>query len=144
MKSLAFQEQDNAIAACATTAIWFALHGIGYNWGKNNISSPSEITLNAKKLISDYAKNALPNKGLLPSQMAHALREEGFEPLLMRFLNTSYLKALLRAYLNVRINAAGLKDRAFADSILAEAKAIADKAVAEEKEILDIVNAKIG
>lgn len=103
VKSLAFQEQDNAIAACATTAIWFALHGIGYNWGKNHISSPSEITLNAKKLISDYAKNALPNKGLLPSQMAHALREEGFEPLLMRFLNTSYLKALLRAYLNVRI-----------------------------------------
>ena len=52
--------------------------------------------------------------------------------------------AVLGAYLNVKINAAGLKDRAFADSILAEAKTIADKAVVEEKEILDVVNAKIG
>ena len=103
VNSLAFQEQDNAVSACATTAIWFALHGIGYNSGKTNLPSPSEITLNAKKLISDYAKSALPNKGLLPSQMAHAMKEEGFEPLLMKFINTSYLKALLRAYLHAHV-----------------------------------------
>ncbi|MCM1531213.1 MAG: glutamate formimidoyltransferase [Bacteroides sp.] len=51
--------------------------------------------------------------------------------------------AVLGAHLNVKINAAGLKDRAFADKILAEAQAIADKAVALEQEILAIVHQKI-
>ncbi|MCM1168328.1 MAG: glutamate formimidoyltransferase [Bacteroides sp.] len=51
--------------------------------------------------------------------------------------------AVLGAHLNVKINAAGLKDRAFADKILGEAQAIADKAVALEQEILAIVHQKI-
>jgi len=51
--------------------------------------------------------------------------------------------AVLGAYLNVKINAAGLKDRAKADEILAEAKCIADKAVEREGEILAIVNSVI-
>lgn len=48
--------------------------------------------------------------------------------------------AVLGAYLNVKINAAGLKDREKADKILSEAKSIADSAVESEKEILEIVN----
>lgn len=48
--------------------------------------------------------------------------------------------AVLGAYLNVKINAAGLKDREKADEILSEAKSIADSAVESEKEILEIVN----
>ena len=48
--------------------------------------------------------------------------------------------AVLGAYLNVRINAAGLKDREIADRLLAEAKELADKAVAQEAEILKTVN----
>ena len=48
--------------------------------------------------------------------------------------------AVLGAQLNVKINAAGLKDRAKADSLTAEAADIARKACEREKEILDIVN----
>lgn len=48
--------------------------------------------------------------------------------------------AVLGAYLNVRINAAGLKNRDTADAILAEAKEIADKTVSREKEVLEIVD----
>ena len=51
--------------------------------------------------------------------------------------------AVLGAYLNVKINAVGLKDRAKAAVLIAEAEDIASKAVQEEKEILDIVNGKI-
>ncbi len=51
--------------------------------------------------------------------------------------------AVLGAHLNVKINAAGLKDRAKADAILAEAAAIAAEAVEKEKEILSIVEEKI-
>ncbi len=52
--------------------------------------------------------------------------------------------AVLGAQLNVKINAAGLKDRAVADALTAEAEQIAAEAVALEAEVLKIVNEKIG
>ncbi len=51
--------------------------------------------------------------------------------------------AVLGAFLNVKINAAGLKDRAAAESVLSEAQKIADEACAREKEIIEIVNSVI-
>lgn len=48
--------------------------------------------------------------------------------------------AVLGAHLNVKINAAGLKDRAKADELLAEASEIASAAIKRESEILTIVN----
>lgn len=48
--------------------------------------------------------------------------------------------AVLGAQLNVRINAAGLKDRAKADELLAEAEQIAEKACLREADILKIAN----
>lgn len=51
--------------------------------------------------------------------------------------------AVLGAHLNVRINAAGLKDRAKADELLAEAAAIAKMACEREVAILEIVNSVI-
>jgi glutamate formiminotransferase/formiminotetrahydrofolate cyclodeaminase len=48
--------------------------------------------------------------------------------------------AVLGAYLNVQINAAGLKDRTKADAILSEAKAIAEKAEKDEAEIMATVS----
>lgn len=52
--------------------------------------------------------------------------------------------AVLGARLNVRINAAGLKDRAKAEALIAEADAIAERVVAAEQEVLNIVETKIG
>lgn len=52
--------------------------------------------------------------------------------------------AVLGAELNVKINAAGLKDREAAERLISEANEIARKAVAQEAEILQIVNQKIG
>ncbi len=52
--------------------------------------------------------------------------------------------AVLGAELNVKINAAGLKDRETAERLISEANEIARKAVAQEAEILQIVNQKIG
>ena len=51
--------------------------------------------------------------------------------------------AVQGAFLNVKINAAGLKDRAKAEALVSEAAEIAKAADAEEKRILEIVNAKI-
>lgn len=54
------------------------------------------------------------------------------------------LAAVKGAQLNVRINAAGLKDRAMADSLTAEAERIAKEAAEKEAEILSEVNKNIG
>lgn len=51
--------------------------------------------------------------------------------------------AVLGAFLNVRINAKGLKNRDLADRLLAEAAQVAADAEVAEREVLDIVNAKI-
>ncbi|MDR0828745.1 MAG: glutamate formimidoyltransferase [Prevotellaceae bacterium] len=51
--------------------------------------------------------------------------------------------AVLGAYLNVKINASGLKNRDIADKLLAEAKEIALRAEVLEKEVLGVVEVKI-
>ena len=51
--------------------------------------------------------------------------------------------AVRGACLNVRINAASLKDRGLADSLTAEASALVEKAFAAEKEILELVDKNI-
>ena len=51
--------------------------------------------------------------------------------------------AVLGAYLNVKINAAGLKDREKADAILAEAAEIARRVQEEEAEVIAIANKTI-
>lgn len=52
--------------------------------------------------------------------------------------------AVLGARLNVKINAAGLKDRAKADALVAEAEVVAAEAEKREKEVLALVERKIG
>lgn len=54
------------------------------------------------------------------------------------------LAAVRGAQLNVRINAAGLQERALADKLVAEAEAIAKEAAEKESEILAAVNKNIG
>jgi glutamate formiminotransferase/formiminotetrahydrofolate cyclodeaminase len=51
--------------------------------------------------------------------------------------------AVMGAYLNVKINASGLKDKAYVENILAKGAEIEAKAKQLESEIMDIVNAKI-
>ncbi len=102
IETLAYQEQDNAVSACATTALWSAFHGTGILF-HHPIPSPYEITLNATEFITDYAKQTFPNEGLLPGQMSHAVKKQGLEPLMVDFINTSYLKAQVYAYLRCRI-----------------------------------------
>ncbi|MDE5762496.1 MAG: cyclodeaminase/cyclohydrolase family protein, partial [Bacteroidales bacterium] len=51
---------------------------------------------------------------------------------------------VMGAWLNVRINASSLKDRDFADKVLAEAKQLAEQAMKTEAEILKMADEKIG
>ncbi len=51
--------------------------------------------------------------------------------------------AVLGAFLNVKINASGYKDKVFTDKILTEGNALQQMAIDREVEILEIVNGKI-
>lgn len=48
--------------------------------------------------------------------------------------------AVMGAYLNVKINASGIEDKAFVDDMIAKGEALEQQAIAREKEILKIVN----
>jgi hypothetical protein len=78
VKSLAFQEQDHVVAACATSALWSAFHGTGKMF-QHPIMSPVDIT----KAACDHMPldtRAFPNRGLSNEQIAHAIRKVNLEP----------------------------------------------------------------
>ncbi len=104
IKTLAFQEQDKVVAACATSALWSAFHGTGILF-HHSIPSPSELTKAASPALS--ASRAFPNSdGLYTLQMAQAIRSVNLEPLTYEtktgreeLLDQLLLKSLLYGYL---------------------------------------------
>lgn len=86
-----------------------------------------ERTLDAFAVIRAMAEHGNPN----------SVSDAGVGALCAR-------SAIMGAYLNVKINAAGLKDREYADHILTQGAEIELQATQQESEIMAIVNAKIG
>jgi len=84
-------------------------------------------TFDAFEVIRAMAENGNPN----------SVTDAGVGALCAR-------SAIMGAFLNVKINAAGLNDRAFADGILTEGSEIERRTVVQEAEIMQIVNQKIG
>ena len=52
--------------------------------------------------------------------------------------------AVMGAFMNVRINAAGYEDKSFVNDVVSKGREIEAKAMVKEREILEIVNVKIG
>lgn len=71
VNSIAFQEQDNVVSACATTAIWSSLHALEWR-NVRNIPACSIITTNAINHI-EGSSNKFPNKELSNKQILRAL-----------------------------------------------------------------------
>lgn len=100
--TVAFQEQDNIISACATSALWSAFHCIK---GKvpDDVPSPYKITDIARRVFVESSPGNVIDKGLMPPQMAAVIYDSGLTPLLSGYISKSVLKAIVRAYLNVGI-----------------------------------------
>lgn len=79
---LAFQQQDGGVSACATTALWSALHGAAPLEGLA-IRTPAEITEAASRYVLAGGR-PLPSEGLTVHQVCEAIREAGLSPLLVR------------------------------------------------------------
>lgn len=106
VESLAYQEQDTVVAACATSALWSCFQGTGKLF-QHAIPSPVEITKAAASHIPDNvplnSARALPNAGLTATQMAIAIKEVELEPYVIGTSNPYVLNSTLYAYLKCKI-----------------------------------------
>ncbi len=103
--SLAFQEQDNVLAACATTAIWSVLNKASADF-YTVLKSPSEITKDAGNVSPDGSR-LFPNKGLdllqicrsiLNSGLVTEVKQPDYTLYDTKFVSNQYLKKILNAY----------------------------------------------
>lgn len=78
LNSLAFQEQDSVLAACATASIWTMLNKASIDYS-TTLKVPSEITRDAAKLQNDGSR-LFPNKGLDTIQICQAINNSGLAP----------------------------------------------------------------
>lgn len=110
IKSLAFQEQDSVLAACATTAIWSMLNKAAVDF-HTTLKSPSQITEDADNVSPDGGR-LFPNKGLDIFQICQAILNSGLvsevkQPDTVlntgRVVSNRYLKKILNAYAPIGI-----------------------------------------
>jgi hypothetical protein len=75
--SLAFQQQDKVVSACATVALWCCFHKLS-NLFNTALPRPSAITRAATEPLNN--KRGFPSKGLNVEQICRAITHFGLEP----------------------------------------------------------------
>ena len=94
--SLAFQEQDTVMAACATVALWCA-----FNKTRDLFNSPAptpaEITRAANRLV--YNSRSIPSHGLNVQQMTNVIQHVGLEPEVIKVSDTTPFVSLVYSHL---------------------------------------------
>lgn len=100
--SLAFQEQDTDVAACATSALWSMFHATGLLF-QHHIPTPAEITKAATASQRPVTRTLPASNGLNAGQMADAIRSVGIEPLEIGAQNLDILRISACAYLRAQI-----------------------------------------
>jgi hypothetical protein len=93
---LAFQQQDQGVSACATTALWSAMHQVAPLEGLA-VPTPADITEAASRYVLEDGR-ALPAAGLSIYQICEATRAAGLAPLLIQGVNLEHDRAQILAY----------------------------------------------
>lgn len=101
VETLAFQEQDTAAAACATSALWSAFQKTGLLF-QHPIPSPVTITQAGTARLNTRDR-VFPNRGLSIEQMADAIRSTSLEPYVVDVGSEEVLKATAYGYLGAGI-----------------------------------------
>lgn len=103
-ETLPFQEQDNVVAACATSALWSVLQATAKEF-QHALLTPIAITRAATDFLPAETR-MIPNRGgLATAMMAEAIRHVGLEPLALNapLNDDATFKGALYAYLRARI-----------------------------------------
>ena len=82
VSGLAFQQQDLGVSACATTALWSALHRARELEG-GIAATPAQITMRAAQYALPFGRS-MPSEGLSMDQMCQAVQSLGYAPNLFR------------------------------------------------------------
>lgn len=78
IKSIAFQEQDKILSACATTSLWSFYHA-HKNLCHDMVPSSGEITKSAYPELNGHSRE-FPNKGLSTDMISRSLRKQNLSP----------------------------------------------------------------
>jgi hypothetical protein len=96
--SLAFQEQDTVLAACATVALWSCLQKTAGLF-HTPVPSPSAITRAATQFT--HQGRPIPSHGLVVAEICTAIRHNGLEPELFEVTDKQPFASLLYGYLQM-------------------------------------------
>lgn len=97
VRGLAFQQQDQGVSACATTALWTALHAVTHREALG-LPAPAQITEAAAR--HQAGNRSLPSQGLTIQQICEATRTFGLDPLVLTPRDPQLDRADLIGYLN--------------------------------------------
>jgi hypothetical protein len=98
VSGLAFQQQDQGVSACATTAVWSAVHCIAPKENQR-VATPAEITQEASRYLL-LSGRSLPSEGLGIQQICEAIRGVGLAPLVYTSISPSEDKPQLQTYID--------------------------------------------
>lgn len=82
VRGLAWAQQDAAVSACATIALWTMFHSSAFD-EHHAIPTTAAITMSAHRSAS-LGSRIFPSEGLNPSQIGEAIKEHGLIPLALR------------------------------------------------------------
>jgi len=99
VRSLAFQEQDTVLAACATVALWCCLDKTRELFPGSLSPTPAEITRAANQVI--HHARPIPSRGLIADQICSAIRQAGLEHEVVWMNDSTPILSLLYGHLRM-------------------------------------------
>ena len=97
VEGLAFQQQDQGVSACATIALWSAIHRVAPMEGLPAMT-PAQITEAASRYYLPGGRS-LPSQGLTVNQMCEAIRAGGLAPIVIPATSPERDRAQLLGYM---------------------------------------------
>lgn len=97
IESLPFQSQDRGVSACATIALWGAIHPIKNIFGVSG-HSPAEITEMATSLPSFHRR--FPTSGLTKEQMINYIKLLGLDMEIIKPKSIDSIPITIKAFIN--------------------------------------------
>ena len=97
VEGLAFQQQDQGVSACATIALWSAIHRVAPMEGLPAMT-PAQITEAATRYYLPGGR-ALPSDGLAVNQLCEAIRAGGLAPIVIPTTSPEIDRAQLLGYI---------------------------------------------
>ena len=98
LTGLAFQQQDRAVGACATAALWMAMSRVARLEGSRAPTPAFIAEAAARHNVSEG--RPLPSRGLTQAQLTDAIRECGFAPEILKATgDAAHFLAMVHCYL---------------------------------------------